>query len=199
MRPYCARAAIDLYETGSATIGTMLIKPKKDLKFHKLPATANIDAADWILCASIRDMDNWFFDYQSESDDVSAITMPHSKASWLKQAGYRDVVNDTNVFLTKDLENARNASSLFAKGYKVALFISGNMLDVSTQGEASTIPDHWVALTSAIKIGGIAADPASSVSFRVYTWGAQRNVPVSGKLSIKHFLRNYYGYVACRL
>jgi hypothetical protein len=56
-----------------------------------------------------------------------------------------------------------------------------------------------VALTSAIKVSGLSADPASKVSFRVYTWGSQRNVPLSGSLSVKHFLYNYYGFVACKL
>lgn len=194
-----AKAAIDLFETGSAVIGTFLIKPKKDLKVYKLPATARINPADWILCASIRDADNWFFDYQSESDGTAAITMPHSKAKWLKQAGYSDVINETNAVFTKDLPNARKASALLAKGYKVALFISANMLDVSTQGDPSPYPDHWVALMSEIKVSGMATDPASNVTFRVYTWGDQQDVPSSGRLSVKHFLYNYYGFVACKL
>ena len=194
-----AKAAIDLYETGSALIGTFRIKPTKDLKFYKLPATALIDPADWILCASIRDSDNWFLDYQAETDDVSAITMPHSKASWLKQASYTDVINETNTVFNKDLVNARQASALLAKGYKVALFISADMLSLSTQGNASVYPDHWVALTREIKVSGLAADPAPKVSFRVYTWGGQREVPSGGSLSIKQFLNNYYGFVACKL
>jgi hypothetical protein len=194
-----ARAVIDLFETGTATIGTFVIKPTKDLKFHRLPATARIHAADWIVCASVRDADNWFFDYQEESDDAAGITMPHSKASWLKQAGYRDVINDTNAVATKDLANARRASTLFSKGHKVALFINSNMLDVATQRQPSVFPDHWVALTSEIRISGLTADPASSVSMRVYSWGDQQNVPVYGALSIKDFLGNYYGFVACKL
>jgi hypothetical protein len=192
------KAAIDLFETGSATIGTFLIKPAKDLKVYKLPATARIYPADWILCSSIRDADNWFFDYQCETDDASAITMPHSKAKWLKQAGYSDVINETNTVAKKDLPSARKASGLLAKGYKVALFISANMLDVATQGDPSMCPDHWVALTSEIKISGMPTDPVSSVNFRIYTSGDQQAVPSSSKLSVKQLLYNYLGFVACK-
>lgn len=194
-----AKAAIELFENGSTTIGTFSIKPKKDLKIYTLPATARIHVADWILCASIRDADNWFFDYQAEGDDASGITMPHSKAAWLKQAGYTDVINETNAVLTKDLANATRASSLFEKGYKVALFVNSNMLDTATQADPSAFPDHWVALTRKITVSGLAADPASKVSFRVYTWGAQQNVPISKNLSVKSFLYNYYGFVACKM
>jgi hypothetical protein len=192
------KAAIDLFEMGQGVIGTFLIKPKKELIYYKLPATAKIHAADWILCASIRDTDNWFFDYQSENDDVSAITMPHSKEAWLKQAGYSEVINETNVVFCKDLANARRASALYAKGYKVCLFINMNMLQAATQENASATPDHWVALTSPITFSGIEADPVSKVSFQVYTWGKQQNVPSSGSLYIKYFLRNYYGFIACK-
>ncbi len=194
-----ARAAIDLFEVGSAAVGTLQIKPKKDLKYYKLPATARIHVADWIVCASLRDSDNWFLDYQEESDDAAAITMPHSKEEWLKQAGYSKVINDANVYLCKDLKCARTASDLFAKGYKVALFVNANMLDTATQNDSSVTPDHWVALTKEITISGMSADPASKVSFRVYTWGNQRNVPESGSLNIKNFLNNFYGYVAAKL
>jgi hypothetical protein len=73
------------------------------------------------------------------------------------------------------------------------------MLEAGDQNEPSLIPNHWVGLTSAISFSGIEADPASKVSFQVYTWGeGHRKVPESGSLSIKHFLWNYYENVACK-
>jgi hypothetical protein len=192
------KAAIDLWETGSAVIGTQSIKPKKDLKVYKLPPTIGISPADWILLASMRDTDNWFFDYQEEGDAVAAMTLPHTLEKWFKQAGYTEVLNDTNLVACKDLANARKASSLFSAGYKVCLFINSDMLDAATHNNASLYPDHWVGLYTRITIDGIAADPASKVTFKVYTWGRVQSVPESGDLSIKHFLNNYYGYMACR-
>jgi len=191
------KAAIDLWEAGSAVIGTQSIRPKKDLKYYKLPPTKNINPADWILLASMRDTDNWFFDYQEEGDDLAAITMPHTMEKWFKQAGYTEVLNDTNTVVCKDLANARKASSLFSKGYKVCLFINADMLYAEKHNNASLIPDHWVGLYTAMTISGIAEDPASKVTFKVYTWGGAQSVPESGDLSIKHFLSNYYGYIAC--
>jgi hypothetical protein len=193
-----ARAAIELYETGATYVGQQKIRPCHDLKIHLIPPHANIDPADWVLSASLRDQDNWFFDYQSETDDFAGITMPHSMADWFRKAGYTEIVNDTNIYVCKDLANAKAASKLFGRGYKVSLFINADMLKADTQNDPSVTPDHWVGLTSSISFAGIEADPASKVSFEVYTWGGRQNVPASGSLSIKHFLSNYYGYVACK-
>jgi hypothetical protein len=52
------------------------------LKTHLMPSHVDIDPADWILCASLRDRDNWFFEYQSETDDFAGITMPNSLANF---------------------------------------------------------------------------------------------------------------------
>lgn len=201
-----AQAAIDLFRSGSGRIGTFSIKAGKDLRNHVVPATTKVHPADWILLASIRDTDNWWFDYQSESDDASAITMPHSKEKWLKQAGYTDVINDTNVMVTKDLDNAVRASSHFDRGYKVALFINSNMLYASKMNTASVTPDHWVALSSSIRIksinlispGALNEDPTSSVAFRCFSWGSIYTVPASGRLTDYRFRCNYYGFVAGR-
>lgn len=202
-----ARAVIQLFEAGRTSIGKLDIKPGHDLKSHILTATAGIAEADWIILSSIRDSDNWFFDYQSESDDASAITMPHSKEDWLKEAGYREVINDTNAVACKDLPNAIRANRLFSQGYKVALFINADMLDANTMNDASVTPDHWVALTKPITIqsvnvahpGALSEDKNSRVEFEVYSWGRRIGVPLGGqRLTDYHFLCNYYGFIACR-
>lgn len=202
-----ARAVIQLFETGGTRIGDLDIRPGHDLRGHILSAGAGIAQVDWIILASIRDSDNWFFDYQSESDDASAITMPHSKESWLKKAGYREVINDTNAVACKDLPNAIRASSLFSQGYKVALFINANMLSADDMNDVSLTPDHWVALTKPIKVqsfnvahpGTLNEDPNSRVELEVYSWGKTVAVPPGGKrLTDYHFRCNYYGFIACR-
>ena len=53
---------IDLYEKGNAKLGTWDVSPGTDLKNYNPPAT--IPAVDWVPMASIRDSENWIFDYQ---------------------------------------------------------------------------------------------------------------------------------------
>jgi hypothetical protein len=201
-----AQAAIDLFKTGRGHIGRLQIKAGVFLRTHVVPATAGIHQADWIVLASIRDSDNWFFDYQSETDDAAAITMPHSKEKWLKQAGYSEVINDTNVAFIKDLACATRASGLFSSGYKVALFINANMLYADKMNNPSLTPDHWVALASPMRIksinlarpGTLNEDPTSYVTFSCYSWGKRYPVPASGTLTDYRFCSNYYGFIACR-
>ncbi len=168
-----AKAVIDLYKTGQALIGTLIIKPRDDLKTQ--PVVGRVNQTDWILLASIRDSDNWWFHLQAPNDKTSSMTLPHSKEDWLKRAGYTEVINETNLVLCKDLANAVKASKLFKGGYKVALFINSNMLDAATMGDPSPWPDHWVALTSAIAIksinltrpGALVDDKSSSIKFEI--------------------------------
>ena len=132
--------------------------------------------------------------------------MPHSKETWLKKAGYTDIVNETNVLFCKDIPCASKASALFSKGYKVALFINSNMLDAGKMNSPSVTPDHWVALTSPILInsfnlqhpGAVNEDPASRIELEVYSWGARHKIPKSGRLTDYNFSINFYGFIACR-
>lgn len=130
------------------------------------------------------------------TDDASAITMPHSMADWFKKAGYTDVINETNVFFHKDDAQAKRASSLYSKGYKVCLFINMNMLYASDHDKGSATPDHWVVLLSEISVASTAGK--KQVKLTVQSWGKVRNVPQSSSLSLESFLKNYYGFVACK-
>ena len=185
--------ATDLFNTGRGIIGTLKIKAGNDLKAYK-PPQGEIHAVDWMTAASIRDSENWFFDYQSVKDEFAGITMPNAIENWFKKVGYTDVKNVTNVWFIKSEKTAKEASDLFAKGYRVCLFISANMLDANSQTDKSLTPDHWVVLTSTMQL------QANKVSFSVFTWGKGKfSVPESGTLSMSDFLDNFYGYVAAKL
>ncbi len=185
-----AQFIIDLYEKGRAKLGSLDIEPGVDARNYTPPPSVN--AADWIGLASIRDSANWFFDYQSAKNQFAGITMPNELLQWFREAGYTEVINETNTFFNKNRLNALKASSLFNLGYKVSLFINAKMLSSTEQTDDSSTPDHWVVLTSGILL-------VPSVRFTVYTWGRSRyRVPQGSALSEDDFLDNYYGFVACR-
>lgn len=182
---------IDLFEKGRASIDKLTVEPSSDLKTYNL-SSSKVDPADWITLASIRDSENWFYDYQSESNQTAGITFPGSLEGWFKKAGYTDVKNETNLFFNKDETNLRKANDLYSKGWKISLFINSNMLYAKSQSDSSVAPDHWVVLTSNMTI------TAKSVSFTVYTWGnPSRSVPEKGTLSLADLLDNYYGFIGC--
>jgi hypothetical protein len=199
-----AQAVMDLYETGTATIGTFTITSSNDLRGHALVKVASgmIDPSDWVILASIRNTANWYFDYATEDQDVSAITMPADKVKWFKDAGYTDVVDDTNLLLTNDLGSASRANSFFQRGYHVALFINSNMLEPGTMNDDSVTPDHWVAMTKPIEMRATVPhgipDRETNVKLEVYSYGGRVSIPSAGRLTYYHFTANYYGFIACR-
>lgn len=203
-----AQLAIDLFEKGEGKVKSLTIKPSPDLRKTAVPG--GNDPADWIVLASLRDSENWLFTYHGDgrwnipflgsADDAKAIQMPHTVAAWFTSFGYSDVKNVTNLLFTKDWDDVRDADKLYRSGYKVCLFISANMLYTSSQGDASTVPDHWIVMASPVLSSTIHLDPTATISATVYTWGALRDIHEnpSKKMTVKQFLSNFYGYVAAK-
>ena len=193
---------IDLYQTGQGHIADLKLKAGDDLRDYD--PGGRVEPADWIPIASLRDSENWFFDYQDVNDATAGITMPSALEGWFRKVGYRDIVNETNVFLTKDEDCLRRASALWAKDYWVCLFINAQMIEAEDDEKNShpshshsMTPDHWVALTSAVDI----SPDKKSVKFTVFSWGKGHwAIPQtsSDKLSVKEILNNFYGFVAVK-
>ena len=182
---------IGLYERGDARIGQLEVKPGKDLKGYD-PA-GKIAPADWIGLASLRDSENWFYDYQSVDDEFAGITLPSHLEGWFKKIGFSKVINETNLVFGKAEGSIVAADRLYKDNYWVCLFINANLLSAADQGSGSATPDHWVVLQSDVTI------TAGNIAFDVYTWGdGHRHVPSTPPLSVASFSRNYYGYVAAK-
>lgn len=191
-----------LYDTGRGKLGKREIKPGSDLKEYQPPSS--IDPADWIPMASIRDSENWFFDYESVKNEFAGITTPSEMKKWLKGVGYREVVDEA-IMVRDDpldylrlyaslhsLQNLRSAAqSNDSDAWWVFLFVNAQVLYESSNHDRSFFPNHWIVLLSST----ITDD---DVQLEVYSWGKKIRVPASGSMSTKHFLRNYYGHVKCR-
>jgi hypothetical protein len=189
---YYANFVIQLYETGRASLGKLLIEPRDNLRQHA-PDLSDVNEVDWISLASIRNTENWFHNYHAESQFLPALTFPETLAGWFRTVGYTDVKNRTNIFWTKGRPNAVSASDLFEHGYKVCLFIHADLLSTSPREGRSWAPNHWVVLTK--KITYLAGQVDFGV-FGVSTWGDARYSNLS--VPEKQFFHHYYGFVACR-
>src|SRR5262249_45396523 len=143
-----ARAGIELWETGETKIGTLKIKAGSDLMNYQLPATNSVPPADWVILASIRDSENWFFDYESIKDSGSSSVWEAVK--WMKKVGYQDVVDRLNGIFGSNLQVAKEASDLYTKGYKVILRINTALLAETDANKGAWRGNHYVALVSPI-------------------------------------------------
>jgi hypothetical protein len=191
-----AKAIISLFTGGTGVIGTLLLRPKKDLLFSHF--SGGINAVDWILLASLRDSSNYIFDVEEVDDLLGVATLPSTVESWLKSVGYTKVFNETNVWFTKNSHNLRAAGRLFQEGYRIFLFVNSAILKSAKQTNPSLAPDHFVMLQSPIEIAGPPLESLQTASCRVYSWGEEQSVPQDAKIPLKlpDFLLNYYGYLA---
>ena len=194
-----AEYVIGLYEEGVGHVGRLEVRPGTDLKEYD-PGTT-VEASDWIALASLRDSENWFFDYQDSSDEFAGITLPHELEDWFRQTGYTDVVCDARVVVDQEEENIVRADAHYGRGYRVCLFIHSNMLHKEKQANGSATPDHWVVLTSHVRFGAtfVGSELKRTIEFTIFTWGeGRRAVPQTGILTVDEFLDNYYGFVAAK-
>lgn len=193
------RYVTSLYETGVGKIREITVEAGGDLREYD--PGQNVEASDWIALASLRDSENYFFDYQDANDEFAGITLPGELEDWFRKAGYAEVVNDARVVVDQEEENIRRAHSYYLQGFRVCLFIHSNMLSKSTESDGSMTPDHWVVLTSPVehKLTTIDGGLVKTISLHIYTWGQGRwRVPKDGVLRLDDFLNNYYGFVAAR-
>ncbi len=187
------RYAIDLFEKGQAKLGRIHVKPGSDVKNY----SPSLSQVDWLTMASLRDSENWFFDYDSAGREVAGITLPGELADWFRKAGYRDVREDTNLSaaFTKGKSTIDEVNRLRSLDYCVCLFIGASMLEEKNQAKKGSIADrHWVVQRTRIEYAG------DNVSFKVFTWGdGEYKVPEGSKrLSYDQFTQNFYGYVAAK-
>ena len=190
---------ISLYECGKGRIRDIEVVPGSDLKSYD-PGD-NVEASDWIALASLRDSENYFFDYQDASDEFAGITLPGELEDWFRKAGYAEVVNDARVIVDQEEENILRADDYFQRGFRVCLFIHSNMLNKSTESSGSLTPDHWVVQTSSVTTGLTLSggEGKRTIALRIYTWGeGRRPIPQTGVLLLDDFLNNYYGFVAAK-
>lgn len=159
---------------GTATIGSMNIKPREDCKNADLSA-AKIDPVDWVGLASLRDSTNQFFPMTSPSDNLAGMTGPGVIADWFaKTRLFEQIINETNLFLTKATSNLVDANRYYRNGYKVCLFINAKMIldpsssasksfskglptsanmEKKTKKIGSNVPNHWVVLEGNMMLG----------------------------------------------
>lgn len=200
---YYARFGIELFEEGRGIIYRLVVKPGPDCREYQ-PDPSHIDPVDWLTLASIRDSENWFFDYDTIKpgegvtffDLTAGPNLPNEVVRWFQLAGFRDVVSDTNLTTaTAPLQDGRIevVNNLLARGYRVVLLIDPNMLEADDQTKGSLIPKHWVGLRAPITRSG------GNVSTTVFTWGSgDYKVPQGAALSEADFTKNFYGYVAAK-
>jgi hypothetical protein len=186
------------YLAGAAIVGTKLIETPWDIIRYDI-GPSGMSGADWVLLASLRNQDNWWFDYHRLppwllSDKWFCATTAGQMEMWLRQLGYQHVIEETSLVFCEGLDSAFQASRYRDNGYQVFLCVNHQLLQWDHCNEWSPYADHWIALTSPINIF-IDYGVADFLNFTAFSWGRICEVKMLPKES---FLKNYYGYVAAK-
>jgi len=191
------KAVTGLFDNGQTTLGKWNLTPNEDLKRYAIPKDAEIAEADWIIMASVRDSENWFFDYSSVKD--SGGTSDGEYKDMLSKAGFMDIQDDNNNLIHKDADNLKKADELYSKHYQVAIRIDAAAL--GNPPKFISRSNHRVVLASNVRANF--STPSSPVSMDVFTWGGKRALPSDSDgapvvMTLEKFLNFYYGYTAAK-
>ncbi len=188
----------DLFEHGRGKLRHWELTPSRHLRHHRFSHKAHITPADWIALASIRDCENWFFDFQAATDKGST---PHEEmADIFRKAGFRHVKDHGLDFTHAHqklshhrqqqlIDLLREAGRLRDDGYSVGLLIDAGILK---DKEPIGHHNHWVALASSVAIVG------GTCNFKVFTWGRLRYLsnPPTVPCQVEELVDYFYGFVA---
>lgn len=211
--------ASDLFNTGSAKLGSLQVSPKQDLlqaDFSAMYAKANskFEQADWMLMGALRNSTDVFWQGSWQGDPsqmVSAMTRPEELAGWMKSAGLWSSVTDSGKWATNPgIVAASNIK--ISDGTDVALLIHANLIAQSklfdpANGNAfpdddprqtpPTKTDNTFLLSSfpnhwVVLLSEILPDAGGqNVRFTIWTWGKRYHLIAPNQV----FLDNYYGAV----
>lgn len=193
--------AIDLYEKGVGTMrgknthSVRTIRPSVELRNHNPPP--EIDPADWLVSASIRESLNLVLDYSPGEGvfQIEALTWPWDPEKQFRALGYTKIRGGCTVHQSQGYESLKTASNLYEAGWRVIMLVNSWLLERGSL-PAVKFPNHYVALNSPI-VKCLTPGPPLLNEFSLWSWGATHKIPKNGRyIPLQTVVDNYYGYVA---
>lgn len=206
-----ARFATDLFDKGTASIGSLTVSPGQDLLAVDYAAMSQkgdtSTQAEWMMLGALRNSTEAFWQpgwTGNPQQELAAMTRPEELAGWMRQSGLWSNVTDGGKWATNPGIPA--ASDLTqGEGIDIALLIQINLLAGSTLQIAgppphfapernvllAQFPDHWVVLLSEI----VPDTSNQTLTFTIWTWGGGLKVTAPQQV----FLDNYYGAITASL
>jgi hypothetical protein len=201
----------DLFEQGSATMGSLTVTPSHDLlnaDFSKLNADGRASSqCEWMMLGALRNATNafWQGSWQGDpSQELAALTRPEEVADWMTKSGLWSKVEDGGKWASNPgIPNAANLD--VSEGNDVSLLIHLNLIAKSTVESIDPKPDvhvsnnvlmtqfpnHWVVL-----LNEVTPDVSQThVTLTIWTWGGVMKLTAENQV----FVDNYFGAVTARV
>lgn len=204
--------ATDLFDNGSASMGSLSISPGQDLLTADYAAMSQkgdaSSMAEWMLLGALRNSTDVFWQGSWQGDpaqQLAALTRPEELADWMRKSGVWSSVEDHGKWASNpgipdalDLQPA-------VEGTDIALLIHMNLIAKSTLIKSrpdalpkpddnilmSQFPNHWVVLLNDI----VTDITQENVVFTIWTWGGSWVLSAPKQV----FVDNYFGAVIAKL
>jgi hypothetical protein len=182
-----AQWAVELWQTGSITLKGERHSISAGLRRSAIQG--GMSRADWIVLASLRDIENWVFDLQAgDVDDwanVDGITGPWAMKGWIETLLCGWGTNMETSLVYGEYDDLELAGRYVANGG--VAFINVNV-DALRKHDGGNLPDHWMALTAAPRIDR----QTGCVELEAWTYGEP---PKWYRLNRDQFEDAFYGVV----
>jgi hypothetical protein len=209
--------AIDLFEHGSATIGSLEIAPTQDLLKENYAVLPGVPpTADWIMLSSLRNATPSpvspfrFSGVAGDPDqDVAGITFPGELQAWLRATGlYLDVIDKANVAIPQSFSVAETLAPDAVRD--IIMLMNTEMLSPKPPNAVCdrtnipfaallsnlAIPNHWVVLEAIDTSRAVSHD---EVTFTFWCWADHLRTPPRAcmpfTVTFDTFKKNFFGAV----
>jgi hypothetical protein len=185
-----ARRYVDLcrqlYETGGFWSKTHRVEAPEGLR--NTHVGQNMQPADWMLIATMRDSENAIFGASPDSSGIQSqiegMTTPWEMEGWTSELLVKDNVANSTTFVWGEFDAIRYAHQVWSSGGSAFIMLHSAMF-YPPDGFVPPWPDHWVVYAGGLDEGG------GRIKFNVYSWGAI--YPLD--LTLDHFENCMFGIV----
>jgi hypothetical protein len=182
----------DLFETGAFDGDSERVEATTHLLRSRVPK--NMSQVDWMLMATLRDSENWFFDVDADGGLIAnGISTPWEMKGWADNVLGCHSVEYISTFLWGEEDAIREADQIVASGGVAFLMIHSAL--VGNDDPFVSYPDHWIGLLGSLSITEDSEDDTDYLQFNIYSWGRKIQVYVDED----RFEDYFFGVVAGRL
>ena len=163
-----------LYETGWFQGRTKEVKPSQTLLQSQIPKNpepggTDIRPADWMLLATLRDVENLLFPVDADSGQlVMGITTPWEMKGWAFEILEFNQIAYESTYTYGEIDAMRLAETALNNGGVAFLMIDAAML--RNEEPFIAYPTHWVSF-----LGKLTID-SHHIKFDCYSWGVEKHV-----------------------
>lgn len=198
------KLAVDLFQKGEGRLeghtkyASKLIRPSDALK--TCPPRADMEQADFLVLASIREAFNDVFNYTDNEGifRIKAWNMPSDVEREFRAGGYTEIVNKANGLQSAGYDSLMKAVDLYDRDWRVILLINSRLLNPTEISGPGLInhSNHWIGLNSDVTVTTWGDKPMVQ-PFDVYSWDGPYKVPRWNKpIPLTTFNDCYFGFVA---